>query len=509
LSFSKQSHWQRRALTMICVCLLASCNDTDTTATKPLPTVTTPSVVGLTQAAATTAITGAGLTLGVVTTQSSATVPSGSVVSQSPAAGVVVATGAAVNVAISSGAVAVPNVVGLTQSAAATALTGDGLTLGTVTLASSASVPAGSVISQTPAAGAMVASPSAVNLSVSVGPAASYAYVANAEGGTISAYSINAQGQLAALAISPISVPGSVELLETKIDPSGQYLYVVDESTPGGIYAFAIQTDGSLQALNGGAPYPTGNTSRSLAFDATGTYLYVLNVADNSISAFSLDPTTGVLSSLATYPIVETNPNPQPQQMVRAGNYLYVAEAATNSVEVFAIAAGTGVLTEGVAGSPFATDTGPYSLAADSSGSVLYTANQGSSGGGSISGFTINSSGALTPASALPLAIPVLRDISIDSQGRFLFVTEASAVAVYPITLSTGMLGTPAAGSPFATGLTPFSVSVDLTDQFVYAANYNSASVSEFMLDSSSGVLTPQPGSPIAAGANPVFIAIH
>jgi hypothetical protein len=283
LSFSKQSHWQRRALTMICVCLLASCNDTDTTATKPLPTVTTPSVVGLTQAAATTAITGAGLTLGVVTTQSSATVPSGSVVSQSPAAGVVVATGAAVNVAISSGAVAVPNVVGLTQSAAATALTGDGLTLGTVTLASSASVPAGSVISQTPAAGAMVASPSAVNLSVSVGPAASYAYVANAEGGTISAYSINAQGQLAALAISPISVPGSVELLETKIDPSGQYLYVVDESTPGGIYAFAIQTDGSLQALNGGAPYPTGNTSRSLAFDATGTYLYVLNVAEPAI----------------------------------------------------------------------------------------------------------------------------------------------------------------------------------------------------------------------------------
>jgi 6-phosphogluconolactonase len=509
LSFSKQSHWQRRALTMICVCLLASCNNSDTTATKTIPTVAAPNVVGLTQAAATTALTTAGLTLGVVTMQSSGTVPAGSVISQSPAAGVVVLTAAAVNVTISSGAVAVPNVVGLTQSAATTALTGVGLTLGTVTLASSANVPAGSVISQTPTAGAMVASPSAVNLSVSVGPAASYAYVANAEGGTISAYSINAQGQLETLAVSPISVPGSVELLETKIDPSGEYLYVVDESTSGGIYAFVIQSDGSLMTLNGGTPYPAGNSPQSLVFDATGTFLYVLNAADNSISAFSLDQTTGVLSSLATYPIVETSPNPKPLQLARAGNYIYVAENATNSVEVFAIAAGTGVLTEGVAGSPFATDSGPYSLATDPSGSVLYTANTGSSGGGSISGFTINSSGALTPASALPLAIPVVNYISVDPQGKFLFVTENNAIAVYPITLSTGMLGTPVPGPVFAAGSFPYSISVDLTDQFVYVANYNSANVSEFILDSNSGVLSAQQGSPIASGTNPVFIAIH
>jgi 6-phosphogluconolactonase len=472
--------------------------------------VAAPNVVGLTQAAATSALTAAGLTLGTVTTQSSATVPAGSVISQSPAAGVVVLTAAAVNVTISGGTVAVPNVVGLTQTAAATALTAAGLTLGTVTPASSASVPAGGVISQTPAAGAMVVSPSAVNLSVSVGPAASYAYVTNAGDGTLSAYSINAQGQLSPLAISPIAVPGNGELYQSKIDPTGQFLYVVDDAAPGGVFAFVIQSDGSLTALNGGAPYPAGNSPQSLAFDATGTFLYVLNVADNSISAFSLDPTTGVLSVLATYPIVETNPNPQPQQMVRAGNFLYVAEYATNSVEVFAIAAGTGVLTEGVMGSPFATDIGPYSLAADPSGSVLYTANVGPGTVASISAFKINqSTGILTGASARPLAIPVAKDISIDPQGKFLFVTESNAVAVYPITLSTGVLGAAAAGSPFATGPIPFSVSVDLTDQFVYVANYDSANVAEFLLDNSTGVLTPQQGSPIGAGNYPSFIAIH
>src|SRR5271170_1832071 len=67
--------------------------------------------------------------------------------------------------------VSVPNVVGMSQAAATTAITGAGLTLGTVTMASSATVASGDVISQSPVAGASVASGSAVNLTVSTGPA--------------------------------------------------------------------------------------------------------------------------------------------------------------------------------------------------------------------------------------------------------------------------------------------------------------------------------------------------
>jgi len=205
---------------------------------------------------------------------------------------------------------------------------------------------------------------------------------------------------------------------------------------------------------------------------------------------------------------VETNPNPQPEQMVRAGNYLYVAEYAANSVEVLAIGAG-GVLTQGVVGSPFATDTSPYSLAADPAGSVLYTANIGSNAAGSISAFTVNpATGGLTPVGAQPLAIPVYNNISIDPQGNFLFVTENNAVAVFPITKSTGALGAGVSGPAFAAGSNPYSVSVDNTDQFVYVANDGTANVSEFLLDNT-GVLTPMPGSPVGAGNEPDFVAIH
>lgn len=65
--------------------------------------VTAPNVVGQTQAAAQTAITDAGLTVGTVTQQPSATVPAGSVISQNPAAGASVAAGTAVNLVVSSG----------------------------------------------------------------------------------------------------------------------------------------------------------------------------------------------------------------------------------------------------------------------------------------------------------------------------------------------------------------------------------------------------------------------
>ena len=69
------------------------------------PLVAVPNVVGQTQAAATIAITGAGLTVGTVTSQPSSTVAAGSVISESPAVGTSVSSGSAVNLVVSTGRV--------------------------------------------------------------------------------------------------------------------------------------------------------------------------------------------------------------------------------------------------------------------------------------------------------------------------------------------------------------------------------------------------------------------
>jgi beta-lactam-binding protein with PASTA domain len=65
---------------------------------------TVPNVVNLTQAAATTAIQNAGLTLGAVTTAASATIVKGNVISSNPIAGASVAPGSAVAIVVSTGA---------------------------------------------------------------------------------------------------------------------------------------------------------------------------------------------------------------------------------------------------------------------------------------------------------------------------------------------------------------------------------------------------------------------
>jgi len=65
--------------------------------------VAVPNVVGSTQAAATSAITSAGLTVGTITPAPSSSVPAGSVMLQTPAAGTVVASGSTVNLVVSIG----------------------------------------------------------------------------------------------------------------------------------------------------------------------------------------------------------------------------------------------------------------------------------------------------------------------------------------------------------------------------------------------------------------------
>jgi beta-lactam-binding protein with PASTA domain len=138
----------------------------------PQMMMTVPNVVGLTQAAATAAITGGKLMVGTVTQQISNTMVAGNVISQDPGNGSLLAPGSPVNLVISSGPqiATVPNVQGLTQDAATAAITEAKLMIGTVTQKISNAVTTGNVITQDPSSGSSVAEGSPVNLVISSGP---------------------------------------------------------------------------------------------------------------------------------------------------------------------------------------------------------------------------------------------------------------------------------------------------------------------------------------------------
>jgi hypothetical protein len=89
----------KTSMVLIATAMLAACGGDGSSSGQ----VTVPNVVNDTQAAASTAITGAGLTVGLVTTQSSSTVAAGEVISEDPVAGTSVNGGTAVGLFISSG----------------------------------------------------------------------------------------------------------------------------------------------------------------------------------------------------------------------------------------------------------------------------------------------------------------------------------------------------------------------------------------------------------------------
>lgn len=199
----------------------------------PAPvTIPVPDVAGLTQAAAETVITDAGLIVGNVSTANSDTVPAGNIISQTPTAATEVAPDSTVDLVVSTGPatvfITVPDVVGLTQAAAENVITNAGLVVGTVTTASSATVPAGEVISQTPAAAIDVAAGSAVDLLVSTGPALV------SVPGVVGVSQANAE---AAISSAGLSV-GSVTTASSTTVPAGDVI----SQTPG---AGAEVTEGS------------------------------------------------------------------------------------------------------------------------------------------------------------------------------------------------------------------------------------------------------------------------
>jgi serine/threonine-protein kinase len=136
----------------------------------PASQVAVPVVTGQTEAAARTAIEGAGLTVGTVDTAASTTVQQGLVISSDPAAGAQVDEGSKVNLVVSGGpdTVAVPNVVGLTEDRARSTLEQAGFT--SVNSRQTDSLEkAGNVVAVDPAEGQQAARNTPITLQVSTG----------------------------------------------------------------------------------------------------------------------------------------------------------------------------------------------------------------------------------------------------------------------------------------------------------------------------------------------------
>jgi 6-phosphogluconolactonase (cycloisomerase 2 family) len=140
--------------------------------------------------------------------------------------------------------------------------------------------------------------------------------------------------------------PSSVSL-----DTTGSYVYVTD-ACGAAVNGYQVTTGDTAEPLTpiAGSPFDAGGTPTGAV--ATGKYFYVLNNTDNTISAYTLNSTSGALTQLGSSPVAITNGTTSPNQIVvdPSGDYLYVSSADYNGsvggLTQFSIDAATGDLTQ-------------------------------------------------------------------------------------------------------------------------------------------------------------------
>jgi 6-phosphogluconolactonase len=186
--------------------------------------------------------------------------------------------------------------------------------------------------------------------------------------------------------------------------------------------------------------------------------------------------------------------------------FAYVANSSDNTISAYTINNSTGALSA-VAGSPFAAGESPGSVTVDPSGRFVFVANfTGGLYGGAVSAYTINSStGALREVAGSPLGDEIGSiSVAVDPSGVFAYVANwsESNVSAYTINRSTGTLSA-VAGSPFAAGNGPISVTVDPLGRFAYVTNSADNTVSAYTINRSTGALRAVAGSPFRPATPP------
>jgi len=200
--------------------------------------------------------------------------------------------------------------------------------------------------------------------------------------------------------------------------------------------------------------------------------------------------------------------------------YAYVTNERADTVSAYSIDVSSGAMTP-VPGSPFVAGNMPNTVAVNPAGTFAYVANGGASvkdGPGTVSAYRVDAAtGALSPIPGSPFAAGKYpSSVAIHPAGTFVYVTNVydSTVSAYRINAATGAL-TPIPGSPFAgppvarNAPEPSCITVNPAGTFAYVANFGSNSISAYRINPATGALTTIPGSPFATGDGPATVAIH
>jgi 6-phosphogluconolactonase (cycloisomerase 2 family) len=305
--------------------------------------------------------------------------------------------------------------------------------------------------------------------------------------------------------------------------PGDGFLYATNSSL-NNIEGFAVGATGTLTSV--GSPFATGTGPNPVTFDNAGHFGYVSNQTSSSIFVYGVNSTTGALTEVQANRVA-TGVSPGPVSLTADGKFAYVLNLG--SISAFSVNSSSGALSA-IAGNPFPVpgfagggNNSLQTLIFNPNGKSLYIKNDGGTGTGSLAAFSIDSStGALAPLSGspFPLGVSATGLAGLDPAGRFLYVANQGICTVAngcnPSTTSTGSISAfslDAAGVPTAlAGLPavtppPYQLSVDPTGRFLYEASIDADEVISYSIDQTTAALTKlSAGGTSRTGGEPVFI---
>jgi 6-phosphogluconolactonase (cycloisomerase 2 family) len=330
----------------------------------------------------------------------------------------------------------------------------------------------------------------------------------------IHAFAFDTSGKFSPVPGSPFAAPVGSAPAGIAVSHGSKFLYAVDSVT-GNLLGYVIHADGSLSAVPG-VPFTFPNPFYLLVANPAADFLYGISGVTGEVMIFAIDSATGTPNLASSVPSAS---GVDYAAMTSDGRYLYVNAVGFPPLLVeFSVNTTTGALTP-VAGSPFDWGSWGYEpgpTVVDPANRFLYAVN----------GYQLQVVNQccvvglqIDAATGALATIPNVSNSQFDLGGRvrsinvtgtfliadvnplnpsgFPVYSDSCVVDVLSINPGTGEL-TPVPGAPFShpCGLTL----TDTIEPYVFVVGDTCSIVDEYVLDETSGALTPYDTASLPGG---------
>ncbi len=256
------------------------------------------------------------------------------------------------------------------------------------------------------------------------------------------------------------------------VTPGDGLLYV---GAANGIFVYFINSNGALTAPTTGSQ-PAGVFATAMAVSPDGQWLIALDGTTQQLDIFQINYTTGALTSVtapATYAIQSGTWQPSDLRISADGTLIFAA-LGTGGDFVFTFNTATGVAVSSQYLQTGNVATGDYGLAINATATYLYVARSGTNGGVAV--FSIGSAGVLTPVTGTPFAAGTgTFSVLLDPTGTYVYAANRSDGTISGYTIVPGATTAalslkPLTGSPYTSGAAVQSLAIDKTGKYLLAA---------------------------------------